>query len=73
MRRMKKLIPLAFILLFGLGTTLSSQPRTPQHGQDGDQMPMEESPIGSGIAILLALAGAYGAKKVYDARKKLRE
>ncbi len=31
------------------------------------------APIGSGIGILLMLAGGYGARKVYDMRKKLEE
>jgi hypothetical protein len=31
------------------------------------------APIGSGLAILLALGAAYGGKKVYDFRKKLEE
>lgn len=31
------------------------------------------APIGSGIGIMLMLAGGYGAKKVYDMRKKLEE
>ncbi|NOU46319.1 MAG: hypothetical protein HOO86_04565 [Bacteroidales bacterium] len=29
------------------------------------------APIGSGIGIMLMLAGGYGARKVYDIRKKL--
>ena len=59
-----------FILFMSLGHLALAQPMTPsQHGEDGNQ----PAPIGSGIAILLTLAGAYGAKKVYDARKKLRE
>jgi hypothetical protein len=31
------------------------------------------APIGSGIGIMLMLAGGYGARKVYDIRKKLEE
>ena len=58
-----------FILFMSLGHLALAQPMTPQHEQDGNQ----PAPIGSGIAILLAMAGAYGAKKVYDARKKIRE
>jgi len=30
-------------------------------------------PVGSGMIILLALGAGYGAKKVYNARKKLLE
>jgi hypothetical protein len=32
-----------------------------------------ESPIGSGLGILLALGAAYGGKKVWDYRRKLEE
>ncbi len=49
---------------------IAQPPPPPTHGQNEDQ---PAAPIGSGIIILLALAGAYGAKKVYDARKKIRE
>ncbi|MDD2963959.1 MAG: hypothetical protein PHQ65_10155 [Bacteroidales bacterium] len=31
------------------------------------------APVGSGIALLLALGAGYGAKRIYDARKKLAE
>ena len=70
MKLKKGIISLIFFLVIALGQMAFSQPMTPsQHGEEGDQ----PAPIGSGIAILLTLAGAYGAKKVYDARKKIRE
>lgn len=31
------------------------------------------APLGSGIALLLGLAAAYGGKRVYETRKKLAE
>ncbi len=59
------------VTLVLLGKGLIAQPPPPDdHGEDGDQQP---APIGSGIAILLALGAGYGAKKVYDARKKINE
>jgi hypothetical protein len=62
---------LLVILVFTLALAgIAQPPPPPGHGADDDQ---PAAPIGSGIAILLALAGAYGAKKVYDARKKIRE
>jgi hypothetical protein len=58
---------LLVILLFTLVLSgIAQPPPPPSHGADDNQ----PAPIGSGIVILLALAGAYGAKKVYDARKK---
>lgn len=40
------------------------------HGQSGNQTPGGAAPIGSGVALLVALATGYGAKKVYDFRQK---
>jgi len=31
------------------------------------------APIGSGIVLLISMGAAYGAKKIYDARKRLVE
>ena len=63
---------LLFISLLLLGNGLIAQPPPPpdQHGEDGDIQP---APIGSGLGILLALGAAYGAKRVYDARKRISE
>ena len=58
----KKTVILA-IVLFALVLPGIAQPPPPDYGEDGNQ----PAPIGSGIVILLALAGAYGVKKVYDA------
>lgn len=40
------------------------------HGQSGNQTPGGSAPLGSGIALMLAMATAYGAKKVWDNRNK---
>jgi hypothetical protein len=42
----------------------TNQPKGPNGGG---------APIGSGLAILLALGAGYGGKKLYDARKKTDE
>jgi len=48
-------------------------PPPPGHSTTGN-VPGGGAPIGSGVAILLALGAAYGGKKVYDFRKhKLTE
>ena len=58
-----------FAFVFALSAPAHSQPPPPDdHGTDGNK----DAPIGSGLLILLTLAGGYGAKKVYDARKKLQ-
>ncbi len=43
------------------------------HGKSTNQSAGGSAPLGTGIGILLALGGAYGAKKVYDIRKKPKE
>ncbi len=69
---MKKLIKkpaiIALFVLFLSITAFPQPPLPPGHGEPDDQ----PAPIGSGIAILLALGVAYGAKKVYNARKNFR-
>ncbi|MGC8866528.1 MAG: hypothetical protein ACP5O2_12530 [Bacteroidales bacterium] len=54
-----------------------AQPQPPNNGGNnpgGGNTPVGGSaPIGGGIALLLSMAAAYGAKKVYDARQKLTE
>ncbi len=61
----KTVLLTAFILF--LGVYVMAYPLPPGHGHDDDQQP---APIGSGLAILMALGAAYGAKKVYNARRK---
>jgi len=41
------------------------------HGESGDQAPPAGggAPIGSGIIALIAMAGAYGSKKVYNLKE----
>jgi hypothetical protein len=65
----KTLLLLVFIVFSAAAMAQAPPPPPPgQHGLEGNQ----EAPIGSGIGILLALGAAYGAKKVYDARKRFR-
>ena len=56
---------------------LTAQPNPGQNSNgsssDGDPIGGGSAPLGTGIGILLALGGAYGAKKVYDIRKKPKE
>ena len=70
---MKKLFAKTAILLtftMLISTSVFTQPPLPpSHGEPEDQ----PAPIGSGLGILLALGAAYGAKKVYDARKKFKK
>ncbi|MCF8337749.1 MAG: hypothetical protein K9I74_07160 [Bacteroidales bacterium] len=79
-RQIIKTILLALVLAFltfkihaqGKGTA----PPPPPGGSSGSQNTENNSngsaPIGSGIIILLSLGAAYGGKKVYDYRRKLK-
>ncbi len=65
----KKILLATLPALFFATAAIAQPPPPSDHGSDENQ----PAPIGSGIAILMALGAAYGAKKVYDARKKISE
>ncbi len=65
----KKTILVTLPVLFFVAAAIAQPPPPAEHGGEGDKDP--SGPIGSGLAILLTLGAAYGAKKVYDARKKI--
>ncbi|MDO9512913.1 MAG: hypothetical protein Q7J34_14255 [Bacteroidales bacterium] len=77
---MKKLLLITAILIFPLAMAFA-QPNPGQNaggtpaGGTGGGAPIGggAAPVGSGIALLLALGAGYGAKKIYDVRKKLAE
>ena len=64
--RILTIIVLAFATLPLLAD--SPPPPPPGHSTTGN-VPGGGAPIGSGVAILLALGTAYGGKKVYGSRK----
>lgn len=72
---LKKVAVVSAIALFPIFTF--AQPQPPNNngsGPGGGNIPVGGSaPIGGGIALLLSMAAFYGAKKVYDARKRLTE
>jgi hypothetical protein len=66
------LILAAFITLAGNALLAQGTPPPPPsggHGSGTNQPAGGGAPIGSGIGILLALGGAYGARKVYKKYK----
>lgn len=65
----KKSILTAITALFLVTAAIAQPPPPEEHGSDGNQ---PAAPIGSGIAILMSLGVAFGAKKVYDARKRMK-
>jgi hypothetical protein len=67
-------IALAMLLFVGISVSVAQgpPPPPPSHGLTGDA-PANGAPIGTGIALMTGLFAAYGAKKAWDARKKLEE
>ena len=67
-------IIILFAFLLSVSNLAWTQPPPPsRHGEEGDQPAQQDAPIGSGLAILLALGGAYGAAKVYKSRRGTQE
>ena len=64
-------IALAIVLAFAPVIITHAQPRPDSYDEEGS--PLREGPIGGGLVLLLVMAGAYGAKKVYDARTRMKE
>jgi hypothetical protein len=67
----KILTTLTLVLTLSLGA-IAQPPPPGEHGQGDDSPPQQQGPIGGGLLILLTLGAAYGAKKVYDARRRLK-
>ncbi len=66
---LKPILTLLLMLCLGFGA-MGQPPPPSQHGQESNQG--RGAPIGDGWIILLVLGAAYGAKKIYDARKHYR-
>ena len=72
----RSLLLLAFV--FTLQNVSFSQPPPPptsDHGSPGNAPPGggDGAPVGDGMIFLVAMAGLYGGKKIYDARKPVEE
>lgn len=73
---MKKLIIVVSLIVAPLAFSFAQpQPGNNSGGTPvgGDPIGGGTAPIGGGITILLTMAAGYGAKKVYNAQKKLAE
>lgn len=76
MKNRFKILALGLTLGFIIGFStlgITQPPPPPGHGSGGNQSPGGMAPIGSGLILLLGMGAAYGAKKVFDARKRLEE
>lgn len=77
MKKGKLVILLSVLLMLGGLNGFSQDPPPPpppaSHGQTTNQQSGGSAPLGSGIALLLAMGAAYGARKVYSFSKNKRE
>jgi hypothetical protein len=64
-----------FVVVPVIVASASSPPPPPPPGGGGGSTPIGggAAPIGSGLVILVSMGAAYGAKKVFNARKRLEE
>ena len=69
------LILILFVFWVPLSNAQGPPPPPGDHGQNTNQPagPGGSAPIGSAVALMIGLFGAYGAKKAWDSRKKLDE
>ena len=73
-RSIIKLLIVTAIIAFPLVSAIAAPPPPPPPGGGGGDIPIGgTAPIGSGVVLLITMGAAYGAKKVYDARKRLEE
>ena len=58
------------MLFLEAANTVIAAPPGPPGGPGGGGVPIGGSPISGGVMILVALALGYGARKLYNARKR---
>jgi len=64
----------SLIIVPVISSLASAPPPPPPPSGPGTDTPIGGSaPVGSGLVMLLSMGAAYGAKKVFDARKKIEE
>lgn len=72
---MKKRLFTIAAALFVSSLLMAQAPPTPPGNPDGGNTPVGggAAPLAGGVALLVGLAAGYGAKRVYEARKKQAE
>ncbi len=70
MKNFKIILASLFLIFMSFGVLAQDPPDPPDgHGEETDQDPGGQAPIGAGTLLLIGLGAAYGGKKVYDLRK----
>ncbi len=69
------LILIGLLIIVPVIIVSASSPPPPPPPDPGGGTPIGggPAPIGTGLVMLISMGAAYGAKKVYNARKKLEE
>lgn len=77
MKNILKTFMLSFIISMVFASSAFAQDPPPPpgggHGGGGALPPGGGAPVGEGIVLLISLAAGYGAKRVFNARKRLAE
>ena len=70
MKKIKIILAGIFLLFLSFGVMAQGPPDPPDgHGEEGDQDPGGQAPIGACTLILIGLGAVYGGKRVYDLKK----
>jgi len=73
MKKIANILTIGLILTLPLFSTGQNVPPPPDnHGESDNQPAGNGAPIGGGMFILIGLGTAYGGKKYYDYRKRLK-
>lgn len=67
MKKLKTILTLIIFFVFSLSFYAQTGPPDPPdgHGDEDDNPPGGDAPVGAGILFLLGLGATYGARKVY--------
>jgi hypothetical protein len=74
MKKIASIIAVFAMMVLPLMSIGQVPPPPNQHGETTNQAPGTQggAPLGGGMAMLLAMGAAYGGKRYYDYRKKLK-
>ncbi|MBM3435305.1 MAG: hypothetical protein FJY07_03695 [Bacteroidetes bacterium] len=71
MKKAFQILAIALVILVPVILTAQPMPYDPAIGGGAGAAPVGGAPIGGGLLIMLSLAFGYGARKIYEIRKKV--